>query len=165
MKLTTNVQDVLNKQINTEFWSAYMYLSMSVWCESEGLGGFANWLKVQYHEENGHALKLIKYIQERQGSIELKPLKEVPVKWSSVLEVMKHTYEHECKVTELIYNCVNVAEAEKDRASVSMLQWFVNEQVEEEASTIDLVNKLQMIGDNKGALYQLDGYLRMRKSE
>ena len=162
MKISQAVQDVLNKQINAEFWSAYMYLAMSNWCEEQGLSGFANWLKVQYHEENSHALKFVGYIHERQGEVTLQPIEAVPLTWKSVLEVMEKTYEHECKVTEMIYNCVNVAEAEKDRASVSFLQWYVDEQVEEEASADEIVTNLRFIGESKGALMQYDHVLKGR---
>lgn len=162
MKISLPVQEVLNKQINAEFWSAYMYLAMSNWCEQEGLTGFANWMRVQYYEETEHAMKLIDYIHERQGVVALKPIEAVPTTYKSVLEVMEKTYEHECKVTEMIYKCVDVAEAEKDRATVSMLQWYVDEQVEEEASADTIVTNLRLIGDNKGALMQYDHVLKGR---
>lgn len=162
MKISATVQEILNKQINAEMWSAYMYLAMSNWCEEQGLSGFANWMRVQYHEENEHALKLVDYIHERQGSVVLKPIDAVPLTYKSVLEVMEKTYEHECKVTEMIYTCVDVAEAEKDRATVSMLQWYVNEQVEEEANADTIVTNLRILGDNKGALMQYDHVLAGR---
>jgi ferritin len=162
MKISTNVQDVLNKQVNAEFWSAYMYLSMSAWFEEKGLKGFANWMRVQFQEETAHALKFFNYITDRQGTALLGPIAEVPVTWSSILEVFEETYQHELKVTELIYNCLEVAEKEKDRATMSMLQWYVDEQTEEEANVDAIITQLKLIGENGQAIYLLDKELATR---
>lgn len=162
MRINTNVQNVLNKQINAEFWSAYMYLSMSIWFENRGLKGFANWMRVQYREETSHALKILDYVSNRQGIVLLEPIQEVPTEWTSILNVMETVYEHELKVTELIYNCQEVAEAEKDRATVSMLKWFVDEQMEEEANVDTIINQLELIGENGQAIYLLDKELATR---
>lgn len=162
MRINAKVQEVLNKQINAEFWSAYMYLSMSIWFEGKGLKGFANWMRVQYQEETTHALKFMDYITERQGTVKLEPVQQVPSEWSGILNVMEAVYEHELKVTELIYNCQEVAEIEKDRATVNMLQWYVNEQIEEEANVDNIINQLKLIGDNGQAIYLLDKELSAR---
>lgn len=162
MKIPAKVQDVLNKQVNAEFWSAYMYLSMAAWFEEKGLKGFANWMRVQFQEETAHALKFFSYITERQGRALLEPIAGVPTEWSSVLEVMEETYAHELKVTELIYNCLEVAEKDKDRATMSMLQWYVDEQMEEEANVDAIINQLKLIGDNGQAIYLLDKELATR---
>lgn len=162
MKIPAKVQDVLNKQVNAEFWSAYMYLSMAAWFEEKGLKGFANWMRVQFQEETAHALKFFSYITERQGRALLEPIAGVPTEWSSVLEVMEDTYAHELKVTELIYNCLEVAEKDKDRATMSMLQWYVDEQMEEEANVDAIINQLKLIGDNGQAIYLLDKELATR---
>lgn len=162
MRINANVQEVLNKQINAEFWSAYMYLSMSIWFEGKGLKGFANWMRVQYQEETTHALKFVDFINERQGIVKLEPIQQVPSEWSSILNVMEVVYEHELKVTELIYNCQETAENEKDRATASMLQWYVNEQIEEEANVDNIINQLKLIGDNGQAIYLLDKELSTR---
>lgn len=156
MKLNAKVEEVLNKQINAEFWSAYLYLSMSAYYQTLGLKGFANWMKVQYHEELSHANKIFDYINERGGKVTLEPIAEVDTDWDGILDTFTNTYEHECKVTEMINNCVDVAMEVKDHATVSMLQWFVNEQVEEEAAALEIVEQLKMIGESGQAMYMLD---------
>lgn len=162
MRINANVQDVLNKQINAEFWSAYMYLSMSVWFEGKGLKGFANWMRVQFQEETTHALKFLDFVTERQGAVKLEPIQQVPTEWSGILNVMEAVYEHELIVTELIYNCQETAEKEKDRATASMLQWFVDEQIEEEANVDAIISQLKLIGENGQAIYLLDKELGSR---
>jgi ferritin len=162
MKITANVQEVLNKQVNAEFWSAYMYLSMAAWFEEKGLKGFANWMRVQFQEETAHALKFFNYITDRQGKAVLEPIAAVPTEWTSILNVMEETYQHELKVTELIYNCLEVAEKGKDRATMSMLQWYVDEQMEEESNVDEIINQLKLIGDNGQAIYLLDKELATR---
>lgn len=162
MKINKNVEEVLSKQVNAEFWSANMYLSMSSWFMEKGLKGFANWMRVQYQEENAHALKIFDFILERQGSVKLMAIDAVPTDWKSILEVMEETYKHECKVTAMIYNCIDVAEKEKDRATVSMLQWYVDEQIEEEANVDELISQLKLIGEDGQGLYHLDKELATR---
>jgi ferritin len=162
MKITLKTEEVLNKQVNAELWSAYMYLSMSAWFKEKGLKGFANWMYVQYQEEITHAIKIYNFVLDRQGSIKLKPIEAVPTDWSDIQNVMEETYKHECKVTALIYNCLDVAEDEKDRATVSMLQWFVDEQKEEEANADEIINQLKLIGNDGQAIYHLDKELAAR---
>ena len=162
MKLSKKVEDVLNKQINAEFWSAYMYLSMSSWFESKGLKGFANWMRVQFQEENTHALKFYDYVLSRTGEIKLEPIAAVPATWEDILAIFNQSYEHECKVTAMIYNCYDVAEIEKDRATTSMLQWFIDEQTEEESNVLEIIDQLNLIGENGQAIYLLDKELATR---
>lgn len=162
MKINAPVQDILNKQINAEFWSAYLYLSMSAWFEEKGLKGFANWMRIQFQEETTHALKLFDYVTERQGIVKLEPIAAVQTEWKSILDAMEETYKHELKVTEMIYNCLDVAEKQKDRATMSMLQWFVDEQIEEESNVDEIINQLKLIGDNGQAIYLLDKELSTR---
>lgn len=162
MKINAPVQEILNKQINAEFWSAYLYLSMSAWFEEKGLKGFANWMRIQFQEETTHALKLFDYVTERQGIVKLEPIAAVQTEWKSILDAMEETYKHELKVTELIYNCLDVAEKQKDRATMSMLQWFVDEQIEEESNVDEIINQLKLIGDNGQAIYLLDKELSTR---
>jgi len=162
MKINAKVEEVLNHQVNAEFWSAYMYLSMSSWFEEKGLKGFAHWMYVQYQEENTHALKIYHFVLDRQGTITLQPIQAVPTDWSDILNVMEETYKHECKVTAMIYNCIEVAEAEKDRATVSMLQWFVDEQIEEETNADEIIHQPKLIGNDGQAIYHLDKELAAR---
>ena len=162
MKINAKVEGVLNHQVNAEFWSAYMYLSMSAWFEEKGLKGFANWMHVQFQEELTHALKIFNFVLGRQGTIKLQPIEAVPIEWSGILNVMEETYKHEVKVTAMIYKCLDVAEIEKDRATVSMLQWFVDEQIEEETNVDNIINHLKLIGNDGQAIYHLDKELASR---
>jgi ferritin len=162
MKLNKKVEEVLNNQVNVEFWSAYMYLSMASWFEAKGLKGFANWMRVQFQEETTHALKIYDFVLNRTGEMKLQPLAEVPTTWENITDAFKETYEHECKVTEQIYNCFNVAEAEKDHATTSMLKWFIDEQAEEESNVVAILDQLNLIGENGQAIYLLDKELATR---
>ncbi len=162
MKLNKKVEELLNKQINAEFWSAYLYLSMSAYYQAKGLKGFANWMKIQCQEELTHGNKIFDYINERGGRVILQPIAKVETDWKDNVHVFTDTYEHECKVTELIHNCVNMAIEVKDHATVNMLQWFVNEQVEEEATALELLDHLKMIGESGTAIYMLDKELSAR---
>lgn len=158
-----NVTDIINKQINAELYSAYLYLAMAVWCTDQNLPGFAHWLKVQAKEETGHGMRFYKHLEERSARIELKAIDAPPAKWNSPMAVFQAAYEHEQKVTGMIYDIVNLATKEGDHAAVSMCQWFVDEQVEEEAQTLALVDKLKMAGDSKGALLYIDKELGKRE--
>jgi len=162
MKIPVKVQDVLNKQVTAEFWSVFLYLSMAAWFEEKGLKGFANWMRIQYKEESAHALKLYDFVLSRQGVMVLEPLAAVPSTWSNIMEVFEESYKHECIVTAMIYNCLEVADSEKDRATASMLQWFVDEQTEEETNVDDIINQLKLIGDDGQGIYHLDKELATR---
>lgn len=162
MKLSKKVEAVLNQQINAEFWSAYMYLSMSAYLQSISMNGFAHWMRLQFEEEKAHALKIYDFVYSRGGEVKLATINEVPTSWKSVAEVIKATYEHECKVTSMIYNCYEVASAEKDYATMSMLQWFIDEQVEEEENVQAILDKLALVGESKNSLYFLDRELGKR---
>lgn len=160
--LNAKVEEALNAQINAEFWSAYLYLSMSAYFEAEGKAGFANWFRVQFKEEQAHAEIFINYVQSRGGRVRLMPIEAVPTEWESPLAVFKATLEHELKVTSLINNLYHIAEEEKDYATRSMLGWFVDEQVEEEENVKKYQDALSLIGDNGFGLYQLDKELSAR---
>lgn len=160
--LTRKMEDALNAQINAEFWSAYLYLSMSAYFTGEDLPGFAHWMNIQYQEETAHAMKLFNYIIERDGKVELKPIDAVPAKWSSPLNAFEDALKHEQKVTQMINNLTDIAINEKDHATRSMLQWFIDEQVEEEASAKQLIGSLKLIKDNGFGLYSIDKDLSTR---
>jgi len=160
--LKKTMEKALNKQINAELWSAYLYLSMSSYLESVSLSGFANWMIMQSQEEVNHAMRIYNYVIERGGRVILDPIDKVETSWDSPLEVFQETYKHEQKVTSLIENLVDIAEKEKDRATLNMLQWFIDEQVEEEASADEIVQKLNLIGDQGSGLFMLDNELGQR---
>ena len=156
------IQDALNKQLNAELYSAYLYLSMSAYFESEDLSGFANWMRVQAQEELTHAMKFYDYIIQRGARVVLSSIDEPPSEWEFPLAVFEHTYQHEQKVTGLINELVNLAIAEGDHATNNFLQWFVAEQVEEEDSANAALQKIKLISDAPGGLFMLDDELGQR---
>ena len=161
--LSKKLEEALNAQVNAEFWSAYLYLSMSTHFASEGLSGFAHWFKVQFEEEQEHAEKFMNYIVSRGGKVALKPIAKVDHKWKSPLHAFEDTLKHEKEVTAMINNLVSMAQEEKDYATNSMLQWFVNEQVEEEDTAQGYVDALKLIEGNNLGVYMLNKELGSRK--
>jgi len=156
------MQDALNEQVNAELYSAYLYLSMVAYFESVNLPGFATWMRVQTQEEVVHAMKIYDYVNERGGRVTLKSIAEPPGEWESPLAAFEAAYQHEQKVTGLINGLVNLAIEEKDHAANMFLQWFVNEQVEEESSADAIVQKLKLMADAPGGLYMLDNQMGQR---
>jgi len=164
--INKKMQKAFNDQINAELDSAYLYLAMAAYCEAQNFFGFAQWLKAQAGEEIHHAMKFYIHINDRDGRVELQPIQGPPKKWDSLLAAFKAAYEHECYITGRIHDLVKLAQAEKDYASASLLQWFEDEQIEEENSSKGIVDKLEMIGDKSmGALIFLDKELGKRKFE
>jgi ferritin len=163
--ITQAVLDRMNEQIMHELYSAYFYLSMSAYFESENLPGFATWMRIQATEEQEHAMKFYNYILDRGGKVVLQAISQPPVDFASPQDIFKQTYEHEQKVTALINKIYNVATAEKDVASQIFLQWFINEQVEEEKNASQILDTLTKISSSVGGLYQLDHRLGKRGSE
>jgi len=162
MAFTSKVQEEFNNHINAEFWSAYLYLSMSSYFHSIGLNGFANWMRVQYQEERAHAEKFYDYVIARGGRIEIRPIAEVPNEWKDVVDVYEATLTHEKSVTERINGLVSVAMEEKDFASQNFLQWFVNEQVEEEANVHQILDTLRLVQAEGNGLFMLDREMKAR---
>ncbi len=160
--LSKKLEAALNAQINAEFWSAYFYLSMSAYFAADGKPGFANWFEIQFKEEQDHALKFFKYVIERGGKVELKPIDKVTLSWKSPLAAFEDTLKHEQQVTAMINNLVSLAKEESDYATESMLKWFVDEQVEEEATAQSYIDALNMIKDNGFGIYTLDKELQGR---
>ena len=160
--ISKKLEAAINAQINAEMWSAYLYLSMSAYCQETGFPGMANWFAVQFKEEQDHAMIFFNYLQSRGGRVLLSPIAEVPTEWASPLAAFEHTLEHEGKVTSLINNLMALAVEEKDFAAQSRLNWFVDEQVEEEENATELIQKLRLIGNNGYGLYQLDQELAAR---
>ena len=165
MRLGQTMQDALNEQIKHEFYSAYAYLSMSAYCESLNLEGFARWLKVQAEEEVEHAMKFYGFINDRGGRVQLRAIAQPPVDFDSPLAVFEQALAHEQHVTELIDRLYTLAVDERDYASQSFLNWFVTEQVEEEKITSHVVEMLRLAGDSRHALLMLDKELGERQEE
>jgi ferritin len=154
--------EALNKQINAELYSAYLYLSMATWFEERQLPGFSGWMRVQAKEEMTHALRLHNYVNDRGGRVKLTAIDGPPTDWDSPLAVFEATLAHEQKVTGLIGDLMALAVEEKDFASQRFLGWFVDEQVEEEANVNDVLGKLKLMKDAPGGLFMLDKELGAR---
>jgi ferritin len=161
--LKSAIEDAMNHQINAEIYSSYLYLSMAADFEEKSLRGMAHWMQIQAKEEWGHAMKFFKYIVDRGGRVTLTAIATPPNKWDSPHAVFEAVYQHETDVTSLIDKLVELAAAEKDYASGVFLQWFVNEQVEEEANATEILHQLKMVGDSKQGLFMLDRHLSQRQ--
>lgn len=157
------MQAKINDQISAELYSAYLYLAMSADFSAKNLSGCAKWMQAQAQEEMGHAQKFYQYLLERDGRVELKAIPAPPQEWSSPLEAFEASYGHEQEITGLINELSAAAEAENDRATQVFLQWFINEQVEEESSVLGVVEKLRMLsGAPPHAMFMLDAHLAQR---
>ena len=152
----------LNEQLRSELYSGYLYAAMYSYFESRNLKGFANWMGIQVQEELAHARKLIEYILERGGQPEFRSIDAPPSEWKSPLDVYEAAYEHERSVTQSINDLVDIAMAARDHATATMLQWYVTEQVEEEATFDQIVQQLGLAGDNGAALLMIDRELAGR---
>jgi ferritin len=159
------VMELMNEQIKHELYSAYLYLSMSAYFEGESLPGFAHWMRVQAAEEQEHAMKFYDFIYERGGRVLLQAIDQPPAEFESLREVFKQTLEHEKKVTGLIEAIYAAAVEDKDYASQTFLNWFIDEQVEEEKNATDLLETLRMVGDKGSALIMFDRELGRRAGE
>jgi len=162
MELSKKMQDGLNEQIKEEIASAYIYLSMAAYCESVNLAGFARWMVTQSQEEWGHAMKFYNYIYDRGGRVVLEGIDKPATEFAGPVDVFEKTLAHEQFITGRIHNLYAMAAEEKDYASQGILQWFVNEQVEEEKSAGDILEMLKMVGDKGQGLIMLDRQLAQR---
>ena len=160
--LQKNIETAINDQINAEFWSAYLYLSMSLHFENAGRPGIANWFMIQYQEEQAHALALCSYLNARDGKVLLMPIEEVPTSWESPLAAFEATLEHEKKVTKKINDLYALAEQSNDFATRQKLNTFVAEQVEEEESVRQIIDDLKLVGQDGTGLLQIDRELGAR---
>jgi ferritin len=154
---------ILNKQINEELYSSYLYLSMSNYFSSLNLDGFAKWMRMQSQEEYEHGMKIYDYILQRDGKVVLAKIETPKAVWKSPLEVFQETLKHEQHISACVNNIVNMAIQEKDHATTNFFQWFVGEQVEEEANATNILEKMKMVGDNKSGLFMLDRELGKRQ--
>ncbi|SHH39287.1 ferritin [Thermosipho atlanticus] len=160
--LSEKLEKALNEQIKKEINSAYLYLSMATYFDSEGLKGFANWMKKQANEELGHAMKLYDYVYERGGEVELQAIEKPKCKWDSPLAAFEDAKNHEKFITDSIHKLFELAMEEKDYATMSMLEWFIDEQVEEEAQTEEIVSKIKALLSTPNGMYLLDKELGQR---
>lgn len=160
--ISKKIEAALNEQVNAELFSAYLYLSMEAFFRSKNLNGFANWMKVQTQEEMTHVMKIYAFIDERGGRIQLKAIEGPQTEWDSPLAVFEAVLEHEQKVTGLINDLVDLSIKEKDHATNSFLQWFVSEQVEEEASADAAIQQLKMVESAPGGMFMFDRELGQR---
>lgn len=156
------IEKALNDQLNRELESAYIYLGMAAYFNSMNYTGFEHWMKLQATEELKHGMKFFKHIEERMGRVVLESVKAPKKEWNSVLHAFEDAFKHEQVVTDNIHKLVALAREEKDFATENFLQWFVAEQVEEEAAAADVVAKLKMAGDSSNALMMLDSILGKR---
>jgi len=161
--LSKKIENALNEQIKYEYYSSYLYLAMSAYCDSLNMPGFASWMRNQSDEEMTHALKLFDYVLNRDGNVKLKSIPEPPQKYTSLEKIFKQVYEHEIEVTGLINKLYELANKENDHATSVELQWFISEQVEEERTSKDILEKLKLAGNNSSALLILDRELSQRQ--
>jgi ferritin len=158
------MQDALNEQMKHEFYSSFLYLSMSAYCEGANLPGLARWMRAQAQEETKHAMKIFDHVLDRGGKVELKELGRPPADFASAREVFEQAHKHEQQVTASIDKVYGLAVDERDFASRVFLDWFVQEQVEEEKTSGLLAEQLRMVGDDRPGLLMLDRELGQRKS-
>jgi ferritin len=160
--ISKRLHDAINAQVNAELWSAYLYLAMSLDAENKGYKGVANWFYVQFQEEQAHARIFMNYLNSRDAKVTLLPIDPVPTSWDSVLDMFRQTLEHEKKVTSLINNLAFIATDDRDFASINRLNWFIDEQVEEEESAREMIAAVEAVEGNKYGMYMLDKDLAAR---
>ncbi len=161
--LSKKMLDAFNDQINAEFYSAYLYYAMAAHLESKGLAGMAQWMKLQAIEEQVHAAKMFDFVNERGGRVVLGAIEAPPLEWNAPRDVFEAAYKHEVHVTSLLNKLMDLAIEEHDHASQAFLQWYISEQVEEEASAQEVVQKLELAGQTQGGLFMIDRELGQRQ--
>ncbi len=160
--LKSKVLQAINQQINKEYYSAFLYLSMSAWFQGKGLPGFANWMFIQFQEELTHGNKFFKYVHERGSQVVLQPIAQVENDFSDVIDIFEKTLSHEQFVTDSINKIQDIAIAESDHATQSFLKWFIDEQVEEEANAQEILDTLKLINGQGNGIFMLDREMRQR---
>lgn len=160
--IDAKMQDALNAQLNAELYSAYLYLSMSAFYESQDLRGFANWMRVQFQEEQAHAMKFYDYINERDGRVKLQAVEGPPLEWDSPRAPFEAAYQHEQKISGMINELADLAIQLRDHATHNFLEWFVAEQVEEEGAVREIIQRLKLVGDSGEGLFLMDRELAQR---
>ena len=160
--MNKKIEDAFNDHLNAEFFSSYLYLSMANYFTARNLEGMASWMQIQTEEERLHGVKFLDFINDRGGRVILKQIDQPEVEWSSPLAAFQEAYEHEILISRKIDKLIDLAIAESDHASNTFLQWFVTEQVEEEATALAIVEKLKLIGDNPTGMLIVDQQLGQR---
>lgn len=150
------MEKALNSQLNAEVYSGYLYLSMAAYFENNDLSGFANWMRVQAHEELDHGMKFYDYIIRRGGKVTLTEIEAPQIQWENPVDVFEHVLAHEKKVSSLINDLVDLAIESKDHATNNFLQWFVEEQVEEEENAMDILSKVKFANSSPEIIYKLN---------
>jgi len=165
MAIKPKLASAINDQIQAEFQSAYQYLAMSAWFEENNLSGFSHWMRLQWQEETTHAMKLFTFLNHRGGSVKLQSIKVPDASWGSPLEVFEDVQKHERSITERINDLYELAVKEKDLPTQVVLQWFINEQVEEEAAVDGIIDRLKLIGSDGPSIYLLNRELGGRTAD
>ena len=160
--MNKKLEKAFNNQINKELYSEYLYMSMYAYFDRMNLQGFKNWMNVQMQEEHAHAMGMFNYLHERGGKVQLQAIEKPETDWASPVELFEHVLKHEKYVTSLINSLMDVADEVKDRAAVSFLDWYLKEQVEEEANVSKVLKTLKMVCDDKNSLYMFDKELAAR---
>lgn len=165
MQINQKMQDAINAQITYELYASHLYLSMVAYFEVENLSGFAHWMRMQSKEEHSHAMRLFDFLNERGGRVVLQAINQPPIEFSSARDVFEQTLAHEQKVTRLIHELYQLALDEKDYPTQVMLHWFIEEQVEEEQNTSQVLEMLKMAGDQPWHVLMIDRQLASRSHE
>ncbi|MDQ0148486.1 ferritin [Eubacterium multiforme] len=160
--LSKNLLENLNKQVNFEFYSSYLYLSMASYAESVDLSGFANFFRVQAQEELAHAMKFYDYVFQKNGVVTLEAIPKPDLTFDNIIDVFQKGYNHEQTVTKKIYELADIASEEREHATMSLLNWFIDEQVEEENNFNSLLKRVRRSEGNPAALYMMDDELATR---
>lgn len=163
--ISENMEKILNTQINKELYSSYLYLSMSAFLKSLNLYGFANWMYIQSQEEIAHGMAILDFIIQRGGKVHLEPIDKPPTDFKSILDLFEMALSHEVYISGLIHKLADLADEENDRPAQSFLKWYIDEQVEEEASAQDIVAKLKFVNSSPGALLYMDKEMAGRTFE
>lgn len=157
--ISAKMADTINTQINNEMYSAYLYMSMSAHSSTVGLKGFATWFLVQYHEEMFHAMKMYNYVLDQGAEVHLLPIKEPPKTFATARDMFEKTLEHEHFITKSINDIATLALKENDHATYTFMQWYVNEQVEEEKNDSEILQQLKLAGETGPGIFMIDGQL------
>ena len=162
MKISEPINEILNEQINKEFFSGYLYLSMSAHLKELGLNGFASWTRIQAKEEVEHGLKIFDYLINCNSFVTLKQIRTPEFEFNGILSIFNRIYEHEQCITNAVMTIAQKAEEENDRTTLNFMDWFIAEQIEEEENVKNIIKRLELFGDDKVALYLMDKELAER---